>query len=270
MLALRSKLICFLKSLLVNTLNTFGRDLEALFSRVEDILDLLQETLVLLELRVGLHCLLDEQFYVPQLAKVEVALALQARHSLLKLCVLLLESCTCCASRGSERGSSSRCGGVAGGRRSPGCGRRGTGCRSAATGCRFRAAACNRVVVVAGEVLVPVLLDELEELEVVLHLALDKGLDADGLVDLVLGECVCRGQYRVLVSSMGRRTLQYLKVLQVCIFCVGVELDARHGHIVEDAVEDLAERGAVPAVSVLCICLPRGCIPMPRCASAQR
>jgi hypothetical protein len=40
-------------------------------------------------------------------------------------------------------------------------------------------------------VLVPVLLDELEELEVVLHLALDQRLDADGLVDLVLGERIC-------------------------------------------------------------------------------
>jgi hypothetical protein len=43
---------------------------------------------------------------------------------------------------------------------------------------------------VAWEVLVPVLLDELEELEVVLHLALYERLDADGLVDLVLGKRV--------------------------------------------------------------------------------
>ena len=98
----------------------------------------------------------------------------------------------------------------------------------------------------AGEVLVPVLLHELQELEVVLHLALDKGLDADGLINLVFGEGVYSGQYNVVVPSNERRTLQYLEILQVCIFCVGVELDSRHGHIVEDAVENLTECGAVP------------------------
>lgn len=40
----------------------------------------------------------------------------------------------------------------------------------------------------AGKVLVPVLLDKLEELEVVLHLALDERLDPNRLVDLVFGE----------------------------------------------------------------------------------
>jgi hypothetical protein len=39
------------------------------------------------------------------------------------------------------------------------------------------------------------LLDELQELEVVLHLALDESLDANRLVNLVLGECVCLCQY---------------------------------------------------------------------------
>ena len=91
----------------------------------------------------------------------------------------------------------------------------------------------------AREVLVPVLLDELQEFEVVLHLAFDEGLDADGFIDLVLGECVCSGQYGATVLGSRGRTLQYLEILQVCIFCVRIELDARHGYIVEDAVEDL-------------------------------
>lgn len=40
------------------------------------------------------------------------------------------------------------------------------------------------------EVLIPVLLDELQKLEVVLHLTFYEGLDADGLVNLMLGKCV--------------------------------------------------------------------------------
>ena len=92
----------------------------------------------------------------------------------------------------------------------------------------------------AREVLVPVLLDELQEFEVVLHLAFDEGLDADGFIDLVLGECVCSGQYGETVLGSRGRTLQYLEILQIGIFCVGVEFDSRHGHIVEDTVEHLA------------------------------
>jgi hypothetical protein len=42
------------------------------------------------------------------------------------------------------------------------------------------------------------------------------------------------------LSAGGWPTLQYLEILQIGIFCVGVELDSRHGHIVEDTVEDLA------------------------------
>jgi hypothetical protein len=89
--------------------------------------------------------------------------------------------------------------------------------------------------------LVPVLLDKLEELEVVLHFALDQRLYPDGFVDLVFGERV------YMVSAAGdtgansgswawgwvrEHTLQYLEILQVCILGVGVELDSRHGYII--------------------------------------
>ena len=53
----------------------------------------------------------------------------------------------------------------------------------------------------AREVLVPVLLDELEELEVILHLALDEGFDADWLVNMMFGECVCSCQCHSLPIS---------------------------------------------------------------------
>lgn len=42
-----------------------------------------------------------------------------------------------------------------------------------------------------------------------------------------------------------RLTLQDLEVLDVCIFGVDVKFDSGHGHIEEDAVEDLAESGTV-------------------------
>jgi hypothetical protein len=61
--------------------------------RVENSLYLLEKTtLVLFELGLGLHGALDEQFDIPQLAEVEVALALQTLDSLLKCIVLLCES----------------------------------------------------------------------------------------------------------------------------------------------------------------------------------
>jgi hypothetical protein len=61
--------------------------------RVENSLYLLEKTtLVLFELGLGLHGALDEQFDIPQLAEVEVALALQTLNSLLKCIVLLCES----------------------------------------------------------------------------------------------------------------------------------------------------------------------------------
>jgi len=46
------------------------------------------------------------------------------------------------------------------------------------------------------------------------------------------------------------RTLQYLEVLYVGIFRIHVELDTRHGHVEEDAVENLAERSADVGVAV--------------------
>jgi hypothetical protein len=51
-------------------------DFEALFGRVQDVLDLLEQAFVLLELGIGLHCLLDQQLDVAELAEVEVAFAL--------------------------------------------------------------------------------------------------------------------------------------------------------------------------------------------------
>ena len=47
---------------------------------------------------------------------------------------------------------------------------------------------------------------------------------------------------------LGRRTLQDFEVLNVGIFGVDVELDARHGHVKEDAVVHLAEGGAIVVV----------------------
>jgi hypothetical protein len=177
-----------LKRLLLGALG-LRRDLEALLRRVEYVLNLLEQAFVLFKLWIRFHGLLNQQLNVAQLAKVKVALALQARHRLLERRVFLAQ--------GGARGSSARRQGCAGTR----CGRvGGSGCssggRGSGAGCGSRGdaalalAAGNGVVFVAWEVLVPVLLDELEELEVVLHLALYERLDADGLVDLVLGERV--------------------------------------------------------------------------------
>lgn len=49
------------------------------------------------------------------------------------------------------------------------------------------------------KVLIPVLFDELKKLEIVLHLALDEGLNTDGFIDLVLGKCVCPHQYMCMI-----------------------------------------------------------------------
>jgi hypothetical protein len=49
-------------------------------------------TLVLFKLGLSLHGTLDEQFNIPQLAEVEVTLALQTLNSLLKCVVLLCQS----------------------------------------------------------------------------------------------------------------------------------------------------------------------------------
>ena len=75
--------------------------------------------------------------------------------------------------------------------------------------------------------MVPVFLRPLKELEVILHFALDQVLDGDGPVDVVFAEVVGED----------------LEVLEVGVFGVGVELDARHGDVEEDAVVDLAEGG---------------------------
>jgi hypothetical protein len=68
---------------------------------------------------------------------------------------------------------------------------------------------------VAREVLVPVLLDELKELEVVLHLALDQRLHPDGLVDLVFGEGICVVSVRV--RSVRCRAIEAGK--EGCVLC---------------------------------------------------
>jgi hypothetical protein len=69
----------------------------------------------------------------------------------------------------------------------------------------------------------------------------------------VFRECVCTAglceQVKQASTQAGRvlagRTLQDFEVLDVGIFGVDVELDARHGHVKEDAVVHLAEGGAV-------------------------
>jgi len=58
-----------------------------------------------------------------------------------------------------------------------------------------------------------------------LHLAFDELFDVNGSVDLMSCEAV----------------LEDLKVLQVCILRVDVELHPGHWHIEVDTVEDLAE-----------------------------
>lgn len=63
-LNLRERGLVRLKRLLLGTLG-FWWDLEALFGRVQDVLDLLEQTLVLLKLRIGLHGLLNQQLDVP-------------------------------------------------------------------------------------------------------------------------------------------------------------------------------------------------------------
>lgn len=52
-----------------------GRYLEALLGGIQDVLDLLEQALVLLQLRVRFHSLLNQQLDVSELAEVEVPLA---------------------------------------------------------------------------------------------------------------------------------------------------------------------------------------------------
>ena len=180
-----------LERLLVVQLIGFG-DLKSLLGGIQDRLDLLDEAIfLLLELGVLINSLLDEQFNVAQLAEVEVALALQSNDGLLQCVVLGLESGTgsTAASLGNARtagrGSCSTWTsgtGTAGGTRS-----------SAASGDRRTLSPGDGVVVTAGVVLVPKLLCPLQEIEVVLHLALHQGFDRDGLLDLMLCEGIWRG-----------------------------------------------------------------------------
>lgn len=181
-----------LERLLLHTLTlSLWWDFEALFGRVENVLDLLEQTLVLLELRIGLHRLLDQQLDVAQLAEVKVPLALEARDSLLESTVLLAQSSAGGSSPRGKRCACPRRSRVASSWCSPGSRCGGAGCRcGSGSNTALALAAGNGVVLVTGEMLVPVLLDKLEEFEVVLHLALYERLDADGLVDVVLGERV--------------------------------------------------------------------------------
>lgn len=75
--------------------------------------------------------------------------------------------------------------------------------------------------------MIPIPLGPLQELEVVLHLALDELLNVDGSVNSMSCEAV----------------LEDLEVLQVCVFGIDIEFDSSHGDIEIDTVEDLAESG---------------------------
>lgn len=58
-----------------------------------------------------------------------------------------------------------------------------------------------------------------------MHLTFDKLLNVDGSIDAMACEAV----------------LQDLEILQICVFCINVELDSSHRDIEIDAIEDLAE-----------------------------
>jgi len=72
-------------------------------------------------------------------------------------------------------------------------------------GCPLAFAPGNGVVVVAGEVLVPVFFGPLQELEVVLHFAFYEGFDGDGAVDVVAGEDIYTNTKKIAVSYVGVR-----------------------------------------------------------------
>ena len=84
------------------------------------------------------------------------------------------------------------------------------------------------IVVATRVVLIPVLLRPLQELQVILHLAFDEVGHGDGSLNAVFAEGVGED----------------FEVLEVGVVGVGVEFDACHGHVEEDAVVDLAEGGA--------------------------
>ena len=72
--------------------------------------------------------------------------------------------------------------------------------------------------------MVPVFLCPLQELQVVLHLALHKRL----------------GRQRTIDSMFAESVGQDLEVLKILVFGGCIELDTAHGKIEEDAVVDLA------------------------------
>lgn len=158
---------------------------------IQDRLDRRNQTiLVLLQLWLILHCPLDQQLDVTQLAEVEIPLLLQASDALLQLRILLLQvggsatttkRCSGSSSTTDGRGSSSlrsvrtdvAADGLLGGSSDHG---------------RRSLSAGKSIVVATGIVLIPESLRPLQELQVVLHLALDESLDVDGPVDVLLGE----------------------------------------------------------------------------------
>lgn len=209
----------------------------AYLRRVQNRLYLLEETaLVLLQRGIRFHSLLNQELDIPQLAEVEVPLALQPLYCLHELRVLRLKRSACCTTTHTTslptarpRSTRTRC------RSSRRAGRR----RSSRRPCTHRATDTSStlppaywIVVPTREILVPVPLAPLQELEVILHLALDQLLGVERAIDMVFAEGV----------------LQDLEVLEVLVFAVGVELDARHGQVEEDRVVDLAESGAGTAL----------------------
>jgi hypothetical protein len=80
--------------------------------------------------------------------------------------------------------------------------------------------------------LVPESLGPLQKLEVILHLAFNERFDGNEAVDVVFGKTAC--EEKRLVGSRYKAaalTLEYLEVLEVCIFRVDIELDPRHRDI---------------------------------------
>ena len=184
---------------------------------IKDRLDLLQQApLILLQRRIRLHRLLDQELNIPQLAEVEIPLAFQPLHRLHELRILLRQHPTSRAH--AAHGATSP---TPRPRRScvrrPPRSRRGSTPTHPPTTPHSRHRSCGgsfptgeRVVVASGVVLVPVLLAPLQELEVILHLALDEVGDGKGPVDVVFAEGVGED----------------LEVLEVGVFGIGVEFDA--------------------------------------------
>jgi hypothetical protein len=187
-----------LESLLVVDSLALCRNLKAFLCRVENSLDVLdQSILLLLQLGIFIDSLLDEELNISELAEIKVTFPLQAGNSLLESGILLLQS----SGSGSSglgysgpttRGAASPTGGASGsssnGTRSRGGGRH-----------RSTFSSGDGVVFVIREVEIPKALGPLQKLEVVLHLALDECWHGNGLVDLVLCESVYR--YVSMLSS---------------------------------------------------------------------